>query len=39
VLEVEQRARYFSHSRPKPMYEAACANARGPIGFRAASYD
>jgi hypothetical protein len=36
---VEQRADYFSRWWPEPMYEAACANARGPIGFCAASYD
>jgi len=37
ALEVEQRARYFSHSRPRTMYEAACAHVRGPIGYRSAA--
>jgi hypothetical protein len=36
---VEQRSRYFSRSRPKAIYEAACATARSPVGFRTAVYD
>jgi hypothetical protein len=36
---VEQRSRYFSRSRREAIYEATCANARSPVGFRTAIYD